>query len=215
MKLLLAASAAALALGAAVGIASANRIAIRLEPAKPATFRAVWTEIIFSGSGLASTITCPLTLEGSFHSKTIAKVLESLIGYVTRAIVGEATCSGARARALAETLPWHIRYGGFGGRLPEITTITQRIVGFKFLLLATIFGFPVSCLYTSTAASPLVGTVNMAGSVAESITINEERTVPISAGQSGSCPAALTFRGRTSSLTLLGVAERIELILVQ
>jgi hypothetical protein len=214
-KLILAAVTATVVLGAAVGFASANRIALRLEPAKLPTFRAVWTEMIFSGSGLAAPVTCPVTIEGSFHSRTISKVLEQLIGYVTRAIVGEASCAGGRARALAETLPWHIRYGGFEGRLPEITTITQRIVGGQFLIQAVVFGFNISCLYTSTAASPMVGRVNMAGSIAESITIREERTIPISPGQPGSCPAAGTLRGRTSSLTLLGVAERIELILVQ
>jgi len=67
---------------------------------------------------------CHLTLEGSLHTRTMAKVTGTLIGYVTRAIAGQCTVA---TRPLAETLPWHVRYESFSGRLPDITLVITTI----------------------------------------------------------------------------------------
>lgn len=142
--------AATVILGAMVGTASARRLA-----SSSGTIRAAWTELIFSGSG--ATITCPVTLEGSLHERTIDKTPEALIGYITRVIVGEGVCRGGGARALTETLPWHVRYGSFEGRLPDIEAITARIINANFQIRATIGGIPVSCLYTTSGTSPATG----------------------------------------------------------
>ena len=69
-----------------------------------------------------------------------------------------------------ETLPWHLRYGGFEGILPTITGFLFRVVGFRFLF--QIGGSTsVKCLYTSSAASPFRAIVNRntATGVAESL----------------------------------------------
>jgi hypothetical protein len=206
IKLLLAASVVALALGVAVGIASANRMAINLEPARPATFRAVWADFIFAGAQTSSVFTCALTLEGSFHSKTISKVSESLIGYVTSAMMGN-----CNARVLSETLPWHVRYRAFFGALPNIEAVVLRVIGFTLSAPSGIFG---SCLYASTAASPLQGTMRMSRGTAEAIQIAEEHSIPLSV-ENLACPSAVDMEGTTSSLTLLGTTEKIRLLLVQ
>jgi hypothetical protein len=79
---------------------------------------------------------CDLTLEGSFHSRTFPKTPELLIGYLTR--VGTANCT-LTTTILTATLPWHVRYTGFSGALPDITAIRARIVGVAFS--AGAFGF--------------------------------------------------------------------------
>jgi len=88
------------------------------------------TRIVFrpvrdiSSSG--DTISCTITLEGSFHYRTISKVAAALVGYITKAIVDTPSCvssptTGIRAAALTETLPWHITYVDFSGSLPNVT----------------------------------------------------------------------------------------------
>jgi hypothetical protein len=114
--------------------------------------RAVWTGLEYEAG---VTVRCPVTVEGSFHSSTISKTAGALIGYISRAIIGEASCSGGRARTLTENLPWHIRYASFEGTLPNITRVNLNVIGIRFLLLAT---FPiigsVSCLYVTEASHP-------------------------------------------------------------
>lgn len=92
-------------LGALVANAAANRIALSTP-----SFRATWTNLEWQAAGGLFTIRCPVTIEGSFHSNTISKVLEALIGYVTRAAVGApAACTGGTVTMLTSVLPWHIR----------------------------------------------------------------------------------------------------------
>jgi hypothetical protein len=50
---------------------------------------------------------CRLTLEGSLHARTIAKVAGALLGYITRFATGQCTQG---TTILTETLPWHVRY---------------------------------------------------------------------------------------------------------
>jgi hypothetical protein len=96
------------------------------------------------------TYRCRLTLEGSFHSRSIAKIAESLIGYVNSATLGE--CPINDTRVLRETLPWHIRYRSFAGTLPSIVEFTTVIVGFAMSIREP---FGVRCLGRSTATEPV------------------------------------------------------------
>ena len=99
------------------------------------------------------TYRCRLTLEGSFHARSIAKVAESLIGYVNRATLGE--CPINDTRVLRETLPWHIRYRSFSGTLPNIVGFTTAIIGFAMSIREP---FAARCLGRSTAAEPILFT---------------------------------------------------------
>jgi hypothetical protein len=203
-KLLLAALTAALTLGALLSTAYARRITVSNQ-----NFRATWTTLRFLG-GVFGNIECPVTIEGSFHSRTISKVLEALVGYVSRAVVAETRCAGGSARVLAETLPWHIRYNGFSGTLPNITQIHLRIVGAGFLV--QIGG--TRCRYKSTETSPMRGWVNReAGGIATSIRVDETAAIPKSSG-SFVCPGTGRLEGTTNSLTLQGSTTRITVTLV-
>lgn len=139
-KFLLAALSSALLLAFAVNSASAARLG-----SNETAFRITYAPLSFVPS-FGSTARCPVTLAGSFHSRTITKTAGSLIGYINSVTVG--TCEAGNARVNAETLPWHIRYVGFEGALPNITTITQLLVSSSFEVRGEIFGIEVTCRYT-------------------------------------------------------------------
>jgi hypothetical protein len=145
-KLLLALLGAAIVLAAAVGTASATRLA-----SSGLSQRAVWRSSNFTSS-------CPVTLEGTLHSRTMTKISGLLVGYITRAIVGEANCTGGSARALTETLPWHDQYVSFAGTLPNITSFATNIVRASFQVAASVLGSTVTCLYVTSQAEPAIGT---------------------------------------------------------
>lgn len=141
MQTALAGLAAAMILAVAVGGAAATRFA-----ANEGGFTYTWGALSFSGGG--STITCELTLRGTLHSRTITKTLNSLMGAFTAASVNN--CQGdGRATILSGTLPWHITYGGFGGRLPSITTLSTNIIGMAYNV-----SDGITCLFASTTAEP-------------------------------------------------------------
>lgn len=159
-KLLLAGLAATLLLSFAVSNASARRIAGNGE-----RIYLIWNSLEFRGTvfGAQVVVRCPVTLLGSFHSKTISKVSGRLIGYISHATVHEASCVGGTGRALTERLPWHIQYVSFAGTLPAISEVRLSLVGATFQITAS----GVSCLYTTTQARPAFGraTVEARGNI--------------------------------------------------
>ncbi|HEX7289664.1 MAG TPA: hypothetical protein VF250_00940 [Conexibacter sp.] len=115
--------------------------------------RANFREIRFSG--LFGTTNCQVTIEGSFHERTTAKVVGRLVGYISRAAMGP--CATGTVTILNETLPWHVRYSGFTGSLPNITAIGGDAINVSFRV-RTPEGF--NCLSRSTAERPVIGTFN-------------------------------------------------------
>ena len=97
-------------------------------------FRITWRELNLTDPIVRVGVHCPITMEGSFHSATIQKTPEALIGYVSRATVGNQACTGGHATVLQESLPWHVRYIGFTGALPNITRIRTSIAHPAFRL---------------------------------------------------------------------------------
>jgi hypothetical protein len=105
LRAFLATAAAASILLAAVGTASARRFEL-----SSSSFRVVWNSVAsekleFSATGVS--VTCSVTLEGTFHSRVISKVSGELIGLITRAAVTQTSCEGGRAIILngVERLP--------------------------------------------------------------------------------------------------------------
>jgi hypothetical protein len=147
-RLLLAAAGATVLLGTLVSTASAGRLSISNQ-----SIRGTWSSVTFRGGfGEAR---CHVTLEGSFHSRTMIKELGSLVGYVTSAILS--ACGQGTASILRETLPWHIRYSGFEPSLPEIRSLRVHIVGSSWRISEN---FGINCLARSTTARPTIGTVH-------------------------------------------------------
>lgn len=146
-KLLLATLGAMAMLGMLAGAASARSFSSSTQ-----TFRVTWHEFEISDESGAVSAICPLTLEGSFHARTYAKVAGALVGYINRA--GLASTCPFEFRLLTETLPWHVRYRLFSGVLPNIATVAWSVVGFAIRLREPTFG--TTCLGTSTATEPLI-----------------------------------------------------------
>ncbi|HEX7291736.1 MAG TPA: hypothetical protein VF250_11485 [Conexibacter sp.] len=142
---LLAVAGAILCLGALVSTATARTFSVTSQTWR-ATYRALETRW-----GESEASRCALTLEGSFHARTMTKSAGSLIGYVTRAVL-EACASGS-ATVLQSTLPWHIQYASFTGILTaRITSIRANVINAGIGVREPI-GFP--CLFRSTAIEPL------------------------------------------------------------
>jgi hypothetical protein len=168
----------ALALAAAVGTANARRLAMS-ENHFLSHFRALTFE---SSSG---TVICAVSIEGSFHEKTLEKIARSLIGYISEARVkrpctnGEAWIQDTQERGAgeSESLPWHILYERFIGALPNITGIEVTLDNALFLLVA--FG-GVRCVYRASTTSPMRGIVNRNTTTgnATSLRSNETSRIP-------------------------------------
>lgn len=196
--------AAALVLFACVISASASRLAFSNQ-----NFRQTFPSLEFEVG--AALISCTATIEGSFHSRTIAKVLESLIGYVSRATIG--TCIGGSARFLPERLPWHIRYNGFSGTLPSITRIHLRYINMGFLIRTEL----LTCLFLTVPNQPARSWLNReaGGNVT---TLRFDETAQLEDFEN--CPGVVarlrepSSAERASSVTVLGATTRIAVTLV-
>ncbi|HEV7772846.1 MAG TPA: hypothetical protein VGO48_06110 [Conexibacter sp.] len=153
-RLLLAMLAAALMLALTVGTATARRFNL-----SSTNFSMRWREFaVPTGTTEESREEriryCPLTLSGSFHSRTITKAIETLVGYVTSATMGTCTGEGGRVTFLSTGLPWHLRYKEFAGFLPQITRFRLALLGFGMSIeVPPLFG--TVCLIRTTAMEPL------------------------------------------------------------
>lgn len=137
---------------------SANRLSV-----DDLTFGIVARTIAFTTP--VGTTTCQLTLGGSFHARTFTKADDALIGSITSSGVGN--CVGGSATVLAGTLPWHVPYSGFLGRLPNVT-------GLRFLLsgmAVTVSSSGIDCLFRTDSVEPAGGVaiIEAGGAVTEFI----------------------------------------------
>jgi hypothetical protein len=158
------------------------------------------------------TVSCPVTLEGTLHSRTISKISGLLIGYITRAIAGEASCTGGTARALAETLPWHVQYLSFAGTLPNITSFSAGVIRASFQVSASVLGSIVTCLYITSQTEPNIGTYNRTppSPVLNSVTVSGR--IRKNSGSAACGDGNLS--GTSTSLTELGNTVPISVTLV-
>ncbi len=197
-KLLLAGLCATFLLAAAVSSASANHLRVNEQG-----HRIVWSALEFNASA-GSNITCAITLEGSFHSRTIAKVANALIGHVNRASVG--ACAGGSATMHTETLPWHEQYNSFTGTLPSITTVKLALVGARWRFRNSV----ETCEAGTTQAEPGFGTIEL-GARGEATGLRAEGTINLRGGFL--CGFATgTFAGRGSVRTAGGGTIVVTLI---
>jgi hypothetical protein len=184
----------------AVNTANANRFEISNQ-----NWRGVYENFTIQWEVIR--IRCPLTLEGSFHSKVISKIVNSLVGYVTRAIF-QAPCEETTVTALNATLPWHEIYESFSGTLPQIRTFNTQIVGFQYLI--SLFGG--SCLYGSPMTRPAFQTM----AIESTLISSNIRGASVRLSGGITCPeeGRTTWSG-SGGLTVLGTTTPITVRLVQ
>ena len=193
-KTLFAVAAATALLGTLASAASARNLATTSQ-----TVRVAFRSITFRGA--FGDIVCPVTVEGSFHSRTHAKVVGSLVGYITRADLG--ACPTGRATVLREALPWHVRYQAFSGSLPNISSITAHATGMAFSIREPF----ATCLARSDAANP--GIIHLYRESAGAATTTEfGGTIPTTCGASG------TFMSTRDTPTVLNTTTRITITLI-
>lgn len=162
-------------------------------------------------------IECPLTLQGSFHNRTFAKVSESLLGHITRAIVrggaGAGECTGGTVSLLTETLPWHDTYAGFSGSLPDIIRFYHR--GISLSASVDPAGLLPSCLMRTTTANPLAQWMELdSDGDVSNVALGEESEIPLTGG-GGLC--AFGGEGHMSGIgvmTRLGSSSLITVFLI-
>jgi len=134
VKLALTALAASLLLSTAISTASARNLSITNQ-----NFRITWTSLEFI-AGAATR--CLVTLEGSFHYRTILKNPRSLIGLITKARVQRPCIEGTGSAfngveryngvVPSNSLPWHVTYEGFSGTLPRIEAVLLLLARPRF-----------------------------------------------------------------------------------
>jgi len=201
-KLWLTAIMAAALFATAVGTASARNLSTSNSNIR-ADFRPL---VFFNGEARLS---CNVTIEGSFHYRTIVKSRLALVGYITRVTVDEANCrgggllAGARGRANRETLPWHISYEGFGGRLPLFDNVILL-----FHTDFTIFNIFLirECRYGGNAVGFFERALN-------ELRADETTGIPKTPESNGFCPANGFVQGRTR-VTLLGTSTAVTVTLI-
>jgi hypothetical protein len=194
---------AALVMALAVGSASANRLSYSNQ-----SFRITWSSLTFSGSGGGFPITCPVTLEGSFHSSTMAKTTELQVAHITRAAVG--TCQEGTGAILRESLPWRVTFRSFSGTLPNITSVRHYLIGAAFQVEP---GFGIVCLATTSTEFPAAGDANReAGGNITSLTPDSSLAIPVTG--SPQCPLAGIFSGTGEVFVLGSSSTRVRLTLI-
>lgn len=208
--------------GLAVETADANHLSISNR-----FFRITWTSLVFEGEiggGASIHNECNVILEGSFHSNTIIKTRERLIGYITRGVVvTPETCSGEGdvyilngIQALhgvmtANSLPWHVEYEDFTGALPRISGWKVAIIGASILVEQELVF--LLCLYKSTTMRPWFGIfeLNAEGRVT-GFRSDEANTIPRFAGPIG-CPMSIKATN-TGGVQVLGTTATITVRLI-
>jgi len=184
-----------------LGVVVASAVAGRLSSSSQ-TMRATFSRWDISGG--FGTVECALTLEGSFHSRSIAKVSSSLIANITSATVG--TCPRGSATILVGTLPWELRYRAFSGALPNITSVAHRFVGPDFVIREPSFG--ITCRVLTTPTNYMTFTANR-DSVARTLT-----TAVLGGEISSYCEVLATVRSNGGPLTVLNSSSLITVTLI-
>lgn len=176
--------------------------------------RAVWSVMTFS-EGLTR-IRCPVTIEGEFSARRIAKQTQTQIGSIHRATAMFANCSeraGVSSFEFLTNLPWAFFYSSFSGALPNINTIALEIIEFSFLITGSF----ASCLYQATLRSPLKGLLrrNFTTGVITAFQIEPTPAIPQN-GMGTGCPTTIRVEGSSGEVIReMGSATekvRIELI---
>jgi len=157
--------------------------------------------------------TCEVTLEGSLHSRTIAKGTYNLIGHITRAELREESCTAGTATIRRESLPWNVRYQGFEGTLPRIERILVLVAGASFRIRAN-FG---TCEFTTreTLTEHARGTFNRETTTGALTSVGSGGAITSNdnCGPFGERIRG-TLAGTSNSLTVLGASTLITITLI-
>jgi hypothetical protein len=195
----------ALLLASAVTAASARNLSVSSQ-----NFRAVWTNLETTNEIGEPAVRCSVTLEGSFHSRTLPKVARLLIGAVTRFNI--AACTNGRLTPGTQVPLAHLTYESFTGTLPDISRI-----GFLLSRIALLMEVPGFCngVYGSLGADniSLTATREGGGGISSLAPVPGRNGWTLTATLSGFCPGRIGVVG-TGTLTVLNGTSRITVRLI-
>jgi hypothetical protein len=214
-KLGLAALVAALLLASAISTASARNFSF-----SEGSFTVSFSSLEFTGG---ATIRCRTTLEGSFHSRTIAKVAGAPIGSYTRGIIAH-PCTGGEVwlddgsstqplGTAAMKLPFDTQYNGFAGPLPTVSSVTLPIARASFVIQATILGLTCRGRYGRPEDSISTVAAREAGGGITSLAVNGRGSLVEELGPNRVCPASARLVG-TGAVKKLGTGAEISITLI-
>jgi hypothetical protein len=191
-KLLFAAVTATVLLSALVASAAARNLELTAIEKE-----AVWARMNFtSGFG---TIECEVVFELSFHSKTLRKVNGALLGRITEASVRR--CSRGGATVNGGSLPWHDRYAGFNGTLPNVTSVRKLVGEGEWRFREPTFG--TTCTVRREESSIVISYAVSGGTIINSSVSGSNRCGGV----------AVEFSGTTTQITN-GAGARISIDLI-
>lgn len=203
---------AALILALTVGSASATHLSLSSQ-----SFRIAYNPLVLSG--FSSEVRCNTTLEGSFSNASIAKAAGTQIGSVTAARFSH-PCTGGEwwfyngtevlgTTTLANSFPWRVLYTSFENTLPNISGISARVLGMRFLMESTFLGLRVRCVYTTEELEPM--TLRLVRNATTGVVAEAVRGGTTASETSG-CPS-LRFSG-TGAVTVPGSTTQISVRLI-
>jgi len=216
-KPILAVFAVTFLLATAVSTASATRISLSNQ-----NIRATYTSLEFVSEGVV-TIRCQVTLEGSFHARTMTKVVRNLLGAITKAAVKQEACTNGREAAFngveryngttsPNTLPWHLTYESFTGALPNISSINNLISRFRFGLETA--GLCTGQYGSETDNLTATATREAGGGLTTLTPVEGRNVMTLIRRDAGlACPATHRIRG-TGQLFQLGTTTRVSVTLI-
>jgi hypothetical protein len=188
---------AAFVLASVVSASSARTLSLSNQ-----SIRVTWSSLELVGG---VTVRCQLTLEGSFHSRTMFKV-KNTIGVLTRAIIKEESCVNGRARPRTETLPWQVKSELLVGS-PNITSAYALLSRVRFLFILP--GLCTGEYGTSSNNITGLASISETRAITTLSTVSGRNTITKVSG-SAFCPASGTFAG-TGQVYLLNSTTRVSL----
>jgi hypothetical protein len=206
-RLGIAALIAALLLSAALNAASARILSVSNQ-----NIRAMWSRLEFQSAFF--TVTCPVTMEGSFHERTMNKIVVTLMGHITRFAADEAACTNGHV--IAGVVPWHISYEGFTGTLPNISSVRYLLRQF----LIRIIMITTTCSYGTATDRIILSAARLpGGEIATLQPLAGSNTVNLLEGMSSGitpCPRSGTIVAGSLDgvVTLLNSSTRIRITLI-
>jgi hypothetical protein len=214
-KLGLAALVAALLLASAISTASAGKLSVNEQ-----SFRINYTSLEFI---IGATIRCRTTLEGSFHTRTIVKVAEALIGAISRGIIAH-PCTGGEvwlddgssAQPLGTAplkLPFHVEYGNFSGALPAFTSNMFLISRYSFVVQNTVLGLTCRGRYGRPEDRIRAVAAREGGGGITSLAVNGRPSLVEELGPNRVCLASGGLGG-TGAVANLSTGARITITLI-
>ena len=187
-KLLLVAVGVTVLLGAFLSSAFARNFSVSEQ-----RVTSLWTLLRISGG--FGTVECEVKLSRSFHTRTFTKSVGSLIGYITEGTV--LRCRNGGATVNQASLPYHLRYGGFTGTLPNITGQREIFSALEWAIREPTFG--IICTVRRSESGTTGVTYAVSSGTITSTTVSSEGT---------RCEGvAGTFSGTTTNVTTPGGAR--------